>query len=93
VSVYVDPLFEYGGSAAFKWKHSCHMYADTLEELHAMAKKIGMRSEWFQNKENGDLPHYDLRDSRRVKAIMFGAVEHTRHQMVEYRRARRESNV
>jgi len=33
------------------------MYADTLEELHAMAKKIGMRSEWFQNKENGDLPH------------------------------------
>ena len=39
------------------------MYADSLEELHAMAVQIGMKREWFQNKPR--LPHYDLTPRRR----------------------------
>jgi hypothetical protein len=82
--VYVDPLFDWGGSKEFRWKKSCHMYADTLEELHAMALRIGMRLAWFQDDKR--LAHYDLVPARRVKAVQFGAVEHTRRQMFEFMR-------
>ena len=85
MSVYVDPLFEHGGSGSFKWKRSCHMYADTLEELHLLAARIGMRRSWFQNKEK--LPHYDLVSTKRELAVRFGAIEHTRDEMVRYMRS------
>jgi hypothetical protein len=87
MSVYVDPLLRHGGSAAFRWKESCHMYADTLEELHEMAVRIGMRRSWFQN--HSSMPHYDLVASRRVDAIMAGSIEHTRREMVDFMRKRR----
>jgi hypothetical protein len=87
MSVYVDSLFDHNGSATFQWKRSCHMYADTLEELHSMATLIGMRRTWFQDKPT--LPHYDLVPSRRFKAVKFGAIEHTRQQLVEFMRRRR----
>ena len=86
MAVYVDPVMEYGGSREFRWPRSCHMYADTLEELHAMAKAIGMKREWFQDVP--DLPHYDLVPSRRERAVRLGAVEHDRYQMVEFKRRR-----
>lgn len=86
VSVYVDPVMEHGGSATFRWKHSCHMYADTLDELHVMALSIGMRRAWFQDKEK--LPHYDLVPPKRKAAVAAGAIEHTREQMVQFMRTR-----
>lgn len=86
MSVYVDPLFDHGGSATFRWKRSCHMYADTLEELHAMAEQIGMKRAWFQNKTK--LPHYDLVPARRAKALRLGAIEHSRSEMVSFMRHR-----
>ena len=86
MSVYVDPLMEHGGSRTFRWKVSCHMYADTLAELHAMAEEIGMRRSWFQ--QHARLPHYDLVESRRKDAVRLGAVEHSRDQMVRFMRSR-----
>ena len=91
MSVYVDPLFDHGGSATFRLRRSCHMYADTLEELHAMAEQIGMKRAWFQNKTK--LPHYDLVPSRRVKAVRLGAIEHRRAEMVSLMRHRALFNV
>jgi hypothetical protein len=85
MSVYVDPVMAHGGSKTFRWERSCHMYADTLEELHAMARAIGMRREWFQAKDK--LPHYDLVATRRTAAVEHGAVEHTREQMVQFMRS------
>lgn len=88
MAVYVDPIMEHGGSATFHWTKSCHMYADTLGELHEMAEAIGMRGSWFQDKPH--LPHYDLVPARRAKAVKLGAVEHTKYEMVAFMRRRRE---
>jgi hypothetical protein len=37
--------------------------ADTLEELHEAAARLGLRREWFQE---GLRPHYDLMGTRLV---------------------------
>ena len=50
----------------------CHMIADTEEELHEMARKIGMKREWFQT---GSVWHYDVSLNKRAKAVLYGAVE------------------
>lgn len=83
MSVYVDGLLVFGGDEAprcFRNKPSCHMYVDTFEELHAMAKRIGLRREWFQNSPT--CKHYDLTPSRRALAVAYGSVEHNRYQAV-----------
>lgn len=84
MSVYVDPVLEHGGSATFRWKRSCHLYADRLDELHALAAALGLRRAWFQNHDR--LPHYDLVPSKRARAVALGAREHTREQMVQFLR-------
>lgn len=91
MSVYVDPLRNHGGSATFRWKQSCHMYADTLDELHAMALAIGMKRSWFQDKLS--MPHYDLVESRRRDAVRRGSVEHTTREMVSFMQARRSALI
>ena len=42
--VYVDDY-----NAPYGRMTMCHMMADTLEELHAMADKIGIARKWFQD--------------------------------------------
>lgn len=86
MSVYVDPVMAYGASKTFRWLRSCHMYADTLEELHAMARAIGMRREWLQTADG--LPHYDLVPARRAMAVERGAIEHSREQAAQFVRSR-----
>ena len=68
MSVYVDPTISYPGKGPW-----CHMAADSLDELHEMASKIGLKREWFQARAR--FPHYDLRPSKRYLAIRNGAVE------------------
>lgn len=48
-----------------------HMAADTLEELHLMAEKIGVARRHFQNKPGK--PHYDICQQNKNKAIELGA--------------------
>ena len=78
MSVYVGNLeFRYG-----RMKMS-HMVADTEEELHAMASKIGIRRKWFQNKDTDrHLPHYDICKSKKLLAISLGTVEMTDREIV-----------
>jgi len=65
----------------------CHMVADSLEELHAMAEKIGMKKEWFQPKS---FPHYDVSLTRRKLAVQYGAVEITRRELGLFMRNKRK---
>lgn len=83
MGVYVDWLMHHGGSGFWRGRKSCHMFADTLEELHAMASTIGMRSEWFQ--DNGQsAEHYDLTATKRALAIKHGAKQLTIREQVCY---------
>lgn len=53
----------------------CHMTADNLDELHAMADKIGMERRWFQSPPKASHPHYDIPEDKRSHAVALGAVE------------------
>lgn len=57
----------------------CHMLADTVEELHAMADKIGVKRKWFQNHST---PHYDIGTRKRYLAVAYGALIANRHTVV-----------
>lgn len=50
-----------------------HLAADTLEELHLMAERIGVAKKHFQNKIGK--PHYDICKHNKQKALELGAVE------------------
>lgn len=66
MTVYVDDM-----RAKFRRMVMCHMIADTEEDLHAMADRIGVARRWHQ----GD--HYDICVSKRRLAVKFGAHEIT----------------
>lgn len=77
MTIYVDQLAQYGTR---RW---CHMATDgDIEELHLMAKKIGLKREWFQNK-NIRHPHYDLVSSKRALAIQIGAKSVSSKELIE----------
>src|SRR4051812_40493053 len=75
MSVYVDPTMPCIPSGRWRWRESCHMFADTLDELHAFAARVGLRREWFQVSFGRSLPHYDLHPARRATALKLGAIE------------------
>jgi Protein of unknown function (DUF4031) len=70
----------------------CHMVADTLDELHEMAQRIGLQRRWFQASRAGT-PHYDICQSKRALAVSFGAVEIGRRELVELVRRQRSTTV
>ena len=73
MAVYVDPVFACKPNRRWRWSSACHMFADSLDELHAMASKLGLRREWFQGGDS--LQHYDLTGGKRQQAVRLGAVE------------------
>lgn len=85
MTVYVDDM-----RAKFGRMIMCHMLADTDEELHAMAARIGVQRRWHQ-KPGTHLSHYDICLSKRALAVRFGAVEIDRQGVANILRARRES--
>jgi hypothetical protein len=64
----------------------CHLVADTLEELHAMADRIGLRRAWFQPNSH---PHYDVSRSKRALTIQAGVIEVDRNGLVAVMRRNR----
>ena len=81
--VYIDNFF-----AQYGRMKMCHMIADSEEELHQFAVKIGLKRKWFQNTNN---PHYDVSISYRKKAVAYGAAEVTIKQAAIMCKIRRET--
>jgi Protein of unknown function (DUF4031) len=72
-SVYVDDAFVEGDWG--KWTGGGHLQADTLGDLHAFARKIGLKREWFQDRPSRpERAHYDVTRSKRDAAILAGAI-------------------
>jgi hypothetical protein len=71
MTVYVDSM-----KAAYGRMVMCHLIADSDEELHAMADKIGVARKWHQAPPKHD-SHYDIALSKRALAVTAGAVEIT----------------
>jgi len=94
MTIYVDAVVDWGsercrGLPSTRW---CHMVSDTsLDELHAMAARIGMRREWFQNSPGH--PHYDLTPRRRLAALAAGAIEADRATIIGAWRRLRARNT
>lgn len=74
MTVYVDP-----SSYRIGRMMMCHMAADTIDELHAMADQLELRR-WFQDKPGA--PHYDICKASRKKAVSLGAVEVSRRELL-----------
>jgi hypothetical protein len=58
----------------WRYHRAAHLFCDgpdSLDELHQIASKIGLKRQWFQ--DHPTMPHYDLTESKRVQAIRKGA--------------------
>lgn len=82
MTAYVDDLAEHGWVLRGRRVASCHLIADTLTELHAIAAAAGCRRSWYQAPPKASMPHYDLTESRRQMAIEAGAVPLPRREFV-----------
>ncbi|HSR64308.1 MAG TPA: DUF4031 domain-containing protein [Xanthomonadaceae bacterium] len=72
MAVYVD-------DAVTLWRGHrwAHLMADSLDELHAFAARLGLRREKFQDKTSG--AHYDVPAPLREEALRLGAIAISRH--------------
>ncbi len=72
MAVYVDDAV-----IAWRGQRWAHLMADTLEELHAFAARLGLPRRAFQDKTSG--AHYDVTAEIRTLALALGAVAISRH--------------
>lgn len=87
MTVYVDPPAHPFGRMIM-----CHMWADTVEELVDMARRIGVDPKWIQGHptlsfgkhRNASWVHFDISKGRRAKAVALGAVEVDRYEAVAH---------
>lgn len=70
MSVFVDRAVNLYGRMVM-----CHMIADTPDELHAMADRIGVARRWYQQPPGASFWHYDVCRSKRALAVAAGAVD------------------
>lgn len=72
--VYIDQIIIWPGKKAKCFNAgSCHLTADTLDELHLFAEKLGLKREWYQ--DHPLVKHYDLTVKKRALALQLGAIE------------------
>lgn len=70
MTVYVDEVFLWPTEIRCFRNGAAHLTADTLEELHDAARRLGLRRSWFQN--HSRVPHYDVTPRVRERALREG---------------------
>ncbi len=75
MTTYVDNM-----KAKFGRLVMCHMVAETDDELHAMAARIGVARRWHQ-KAGTHHSHYDICMAKRELAVGSGAIEVTQREL------------
>ena len=69
MTVYVDDVrLPYGRMVM------CHMWADSLGELLAMADRIGVARRWLQQPPKASWVHFDISLGKKAEAVALGAV-------------------
>ena len=86
MSVYVDNLRKTLKSKHWLFDEGCHLVADSDDELHSFAVRLGLKTKWFQK---NTIHHYDLTRGMRFKALKFGALEIADLRLVEMIRGKR----
>jgi Protein of unknown function (DUF4031) len=84
VALYVD-------DAIWRWQglQWAHLLADGVDELHRFAADLGINRLSYQGPPRTSVPHYDLTAYERRRAIAWGAIACSRHEIVVVlRRAR-----
>lgn len=69
--VYVSSVRACIPNRKWRWPQNAYLFADSDEELHAFASRLGLKRSWFQAKST--FPHYDLTASKQFKAMQLGA--------------------
>lgn len=87
MAVYVDDM-----RAPYGRMIMCHMLADTDDELHAMAARIGVARRWHQ-KSGTAHSHYDICLSKRAKAVELGAIEIDKRRVADLIKAKRSNGA
>jgi hypothetical protein len=64
--IYVDELRDWHGKLRYR---TCHLFADTIEELEAFVDLMGLDHRWRHNE------HYDISAKWRELAVGSGAIE------------------
>ncbi len=77
MAVYVDNM-----KIPFGRMLMSHMAADSLDELHNMVTRIGLRKRWFQDHR---IPHYDISQSKKAIAVKLGAIEISSRELIKLR--------
>lgn len=75
MAVYVD-----NERIPWRGKLWCHLVADSLDELHQFAERLGLKRDWFQDRAS--YPHYDVTMSVRERALGIGALPARKRQMI-----------
>jgi hypothetical protein len=96
MTVYVDDadiLAEVRNGSRVHVSRWSHLTADTQEELHEFAARLGLRREWFQpGRPTGGRPspfwHYDLTSGKRAQALAMAAVSMPSRELARYCRTR-----
>lgn len=79
MTVYVDDVRHSFGRMVM-----CHMWADSLDELLAMADRIGVARRWLQRPPKASWVHFDISLGKKTAAIQAGAVLTDRYGPVEH---------
>lgn len=68
MAVYVDDM-----EAPYGRMKMCHIIADSVDELHAMADTIGVARRWYQAPPKHS-SHYDIALTKKALALAAGAI-------------------